>query len=375
MATIPSYFADFLSNIRLTNSQIDDCITGHTTLRKRLSNDENLASIIVDTFLQGSYRRSTAVRPFDEDKNVDVDVIVVTTLDRHKIKPQEALNKFKPFLEKHYAGKYTLQGRSWGIKLSYVDLDLVPTSVPSEAQKAMIKSASVLTTSALEEASDWTLKASWKPANQRDSSRLTSYLAKLEAEKKWQTEPLWIPDREAKIWDETDPIAQIDATSKKNGLCNGHFVSVVKCLKWWRVAKKPVPKYPKSYPLEHLTWRWCPDGIKTVAEGVVRTLENIRDRYKTEASMKLVPFLPDHGVPAHNVLGRLSGNDWTAFYNIVGEAASFARKAYDEEDVRKSAILWKEFFGDKFPDPPSESSKSGFTPRKEASIIAGGRFA
>jgi hypothetical protein len=40
MAAIASYFSDFLSEIRLTESQVEDCITGHSTLRKRLLEDE-----------------------------------------------------------------------------------------------------------------------------------------------------------------------------------------------------------------------------------------------------------------------------------------------------------------------------------------------
>ncbi|MGD2092106.1 MAG: ThiF family adenylyltransferase [Candidatus Aminicenantes bacterium] len=46
-------------------------------------------------------------------------------------------------------------------------------------------------------------------------------------------------------------------TQKKNKICNGQFVNVVKCLKWWRKAMQPVPKYPKSYPLEHLIFLHC----------------------------------------------------------------------------------------------------------------------
>ena len=42
MSTVPSYFKDFLSNIRLTDNQVNDLKTGHTTLRKRLEEDETL---------------------------------------------------------------------------------------------------------------------------------------------------------------------------------------------------------------------------------------------------------------------------------------------------------------------------------------------
>lgn len=383
MATIPTYFTDFLSEIRLTDAQIEDCKTGHKTLRERLMSDKDLAPILVDTFLQGSYRRATAVRPSEEGDLMDVDVIVVTTLDRHTTKAQEALNKFEPFLKKHYKDKYKLQGRAWGITLSYVALDLVPTSAPSESQKSVVKSAAVTNNKTLSEALDWELKPSWRPADER---RVTSgaFIAKLAEEKDWQKEPLWIPDREARRWDETDPLSQIDATARKNRSCNGHFVNVVKCLKWWRATQEPSPKHPKSYPLEHLTWANCPDATDSVARGVVGTLERIRDQYRLQASAKQTPWLADHGVPSHNVLGRVSGDDWAAFHGIVTTAADLARKAIDEPDVKKSAVLWKQLFGDRFPDPPSGPDendggdgprKGGYTPRKDVSIIGGGRFA
>lgn len=130
MSTVPTYFSDFLSNIRLSDNQINDLKTGHTILRERLLADEDLSPIIVSTFLQGSYRRSTAVKPKNGNRS-DVDIIVVTNLNSENTTPEDALNKFIPFLDKYYKGKYCKQGRSFGISLSYVDLDIVPTSAPS----------------------------------------------------------------------------------------------------------------------------------------------------------------------------------------------------------------------------------------------------
>ncbi len=153
MKKIDSYFSDFLSDIRLTQSQKSDLITGHTTLRDRLLRDEDLKPIIINTFLQGSYRRATAVRPLN-DKRADVDVIVVTNLDKEKITPQAAIDKFIPFVEKYYKGKYKIQGRSIGIELSYVDLDIVITSAPSEVDTEALKSRSVTSNLVLEDFSD-----------------------------------------------------------------------------------------------------------------------------------------------------------------------------------------------------------------------------
>jgi hypothetical protein len=60
---LPSYFTDFLSNIRPTPNQVDDYMCGHQTLRQRMQEDTRLSPILVSTFLQGSYRRATAIRP------------------------------------------------------------------------------------------------------------------------------------------------------------------------------------------------------------------------------------------------------------------------------------------------------------------------
>ncbi len=380
MSIISSYFNDFLRNIRLTDSQVQDCKKGHSILRERLHKDEDLKDIIVDSFLQGSYRRATAIRPFEDKKKSDVDVIVATKLDRNEVTPRQALDVFKSFLEKYYKGKYKAQGRSWGIELSYVELDLVPTSAPSEAVSQLIKSASVQTEQTLEEARDWRLSLEWRP------DRSLGGMLKLEkaADEQWRREPLWIPDREAQEWDKTHPLAQIVATQTKNANCNSHYVNVVKCIKWWRTTQRPQPKYPKSYPLEHLCWVNCLDGIQSVADGVVSTLECIRERYRTDAINNRTPRVLDHGVPEHDVLGRVSGDDFAAFHQHISEAAELARRAYDEEELRKSVILWRKLFGDRFPEPPPKrdddggeppDKPGGYTPRKDVSIIGGGRFA
>jgi hypothetical protein len=379
MSTVPSYFIDFLRNIRLTDSQVQDCRKGHSTLRERLHGDENLKDIIIGSFLQGSYRRATAVRPFEDQKKSDVDVIVVTKLDRNEVKPRQALDLFKPFLEKHYKGKFKAQGRSWGIELSYVELDLVPTSAPSEAVSQLIESASVQTEETLEEARDWRLSLAWRSGKPLGAIAIHEKAA----DEQWRKEPLWIPDREAQVWERTHPLAQIVATQTKNTNCNGHYINVVKCLKWWRTTQRPKPKYPKSYPLEHLSCVNCSDGIQSVAAGVVSTLECIRDNYQTDAMNKRTPWVSDHGVPEQNVLRRVSGGDFAAFHGYITEAADLARRAYEEEDLRESVIMWGELFGDRFPEPPPKKDsggeppdkQGGYTPRKGVSIIGGGRFA
>ncbi len=376
---LPTYFADFLKEIRLTDAQVDDAKCGHETLRKRLEGDETIAKILVSTFLQGSYRRATAIRPY-ADKRADVDVIVVTKLSQSEYTPAKAQELFFPFLDKHYKEKYTPQGRSIAIELGYVDLDLVITSAPSETDLGILKAESVISEETPEEVDDWRLVKSWLPLEKRNTLRAKSLMEAAMKEAEWQLSPLEIPDRDVQKWEPTHPLSQIRWTFQKNRLCNGHYVNVVKAIKWWRRINFEKPKYPKGYPVEHLIGQCCPDGIESVAEGVTRTLETIVANYGYYASVKEAPKFPDHGVPRHNVFKRVSGEDFAAFYAQVQGGAKIAREALDAETIGKSAPGWKKLFGAKFPDPPEgseendESTKGGYTPRRAVSVIGGGRY-
>ncbi|HQP39707.1 MAG TPA: hypothetical protein PLI95_31200, partial [Polyangiaceae bacterium] len=71
---LPTDFREFLQAIRPTENQRSDLQIGHKTLRKRLNADEDLKQCLVADFLQGSYKRSTAIRP-KGDRRSDVDII------------------------------------------------------------------------------------------------------------------------------------------------------------------------------------------------------------------------------------------------------------------------------------------------------------
>jgi hypothetical protein len=376
---IDTFFNDFLSEIRLTENQKNDLRRGHRTLRERLASDETLAKIIIATFLQGSYRRATAIRPVG-DKRADVDVIVVTNLDRFKVTPEEAIKDFIPFLEKYYKGKYRIQGRSIGIELSYVDLDIVITSAPSEVeQRNIYQSRSVTTELSLDEFSSkypWKLASGWD-----DNGLIKGYSTLNESARKaaeWTTKPLWIPDRDAKCWTETHPLQQIQWTWDKNAKTGGAYVNVVKSLKWFKLDKLVDVKHPKGYPLEHMTGDCCPDDITSVAEGVVRTMENFVSQYASFRMSQIVPNFPDRGVPTHNVWKRITKDDFNKFYDHMSNYAAIARKAFDAPKLEAQVKYWKELFGNKFPNPPKEKNNSaggGFTPREATSVISGSRFA
>lgn len=356
---LSSSFNQFLADIRLTSSMREDAITGHKTLRSRLLSDESVKDLIVSTFLQGSYRRSTAVRPIG-DRRADVDIVVVTRIKRSEYPdPDKAMNLFVPFLEKYYKGKYKKQGRSFCIELSYIDMDLVISSAPSEEEESRYNSSAIMSEQTLEEAQDWRLLKSWLPASGRSLAETNIFQEAMQREKEWQMQPLWIPDREAKLWRETHPLEQMRWTRQKNAATNTHYVNVVKAMKWWELVNYEGLR-PKGYPLEHLIGDCCPDNIASVADGIVSAFEKIITGYAAYALSKSKPFMPDRGLPSHDVFGRITGEQFEEFWNKVSIAAKIAREAYDAQSAEKSSKKWRELFGDKFPlseDGDSKNSK------------------
>ena len=372
---LESDFAEFLNDIRPTNSQRDDLQTGHKTLRARLRSDEDLSPVLVSDFLQGSYRRATAIRP-KNDRRSDVDIIVVTKLSEDEYTPEQALDEFEPFLEKHYEGKWKQQGRSFGIELSYVELDLVPTSAPTEAELELLRSASVTSDDDLAEALDWRLSLSWMSLASRGRIDARTSLDKARNDVE-SSQPLRIPDRDASVWEWTHPLEQIRWTRDKNSRTNTHFVNVVKALKWWRLENYEAPKHPKGFPLERLIGECCPNGIESVAEGVTQTLEKIVSDYALHVQTGDKLELPDYGVPENDVFKRISVDDFKKFYEQAEDGADLARRALDSTDRTESGNLWRELLGSKFPRPPGNggNKKSRYSHPTEPAAPGSGRFA
>ncbi len=375
-------FKDFLQEIRPTPNQREDRQTGHKILRERLNADEDLKKCLISDFLQGSYKRSTAIRP-KGDRRSDVDIIVVTKLSEDEYTPAQAMDLFKPFLNKYYKEKWRQQGRSFGIELSYVELDLVLTSAPSEAEVGILQSEALTTDDDLETAQDWRLHRSWlglEARRYRGDAR--TLLAEAKGDE-WKAQPLHIPDRDANKWEPTHPLAQITWTRDKNDRTNKHFVNVVKAIKWWRVENYAEPKHPKGFPLERLIGECCPDGIDSVAEGVVKVLEKIVSQYALLVQVGGKPQLPDYGAAIHDVFKRITAEDFKKFYEQTKDGAALARRALDSQDRTESGNLWRELFGNKFPKPPESgggggsggSNLGGYTPPTGPAVPGSGRFA
>ncbi|MCK4624706.1 MAG: nucleotidyltransferase [Phycisphaerae bacterium] len=376
---LPTCFKDFLTDIRPTTEQNKRMKEAHIDLQTRLRSDENLSPVLVTTFVQGSYRRHTALKAGNDD-HCDVDVVVVTRFDKNVQTPQQVLDAFKPFLEKNYKGRYEPQGRSWGIEWDdLVKLDLVPTAAPSESMMRIFEAEGI---------GAWSSEIGpWLTEDMQDKGlRVDPLFEAIQAARKdphWALEPLDIPDRDSQIWDRTHPLAQIEWTTEKNRQVNGHYINMVKALKWWRRETEPLPKYPKSYPLEHMLGLNCSNGLTSVALCVVDALERAVANYEEEAEVPQTPFLPDHGFPedqAPDVFGRLDPEDFAQFYKKLIGAAKVARYAIDCKSMRRSSELWRKLLGEDFPKAGADNDsgdgpEGGFTPPSAPRGVEQTRFA
>lgn len=372
MATLPSLFEQFLSDIRPTEKNKQDYKDGHETLRERLRENDAVSKYYVGDFLQGSYRRWTAVKPIGDEKS-DVDIILVTNLDKNDHSPAEAMENCEPFLEEHYSGQWERKHRAYQIDEESVELDLVLTAAPSEAMQdaigpdSSIGSLSVDAALDIGETEELLQGLGFEPGTKSDE---------------WKVDPLDIPDRELEIWEETHPLYTIAWTIDKNDRTNKHYVNVVKTIKWWRRTQVSEPERPKGYPLEHIVGWCCPDDIGSVAEGVTLTFEDIAQRYAAHAQNEETPFLGARGLPDNNVLARIDGEVFAAFHNNVVEAAELARQALDEEDPSTSRDLWHSLLGDEFPpygsdddDSHGEGQSAQFRSSSGSTSVSDQRFA
>ena len=77
----------------------------------------------------------------------------------------------------------------------------------------------------------------------------------------------------------------------KNNSCNGHYINVVKAIKWSHRFMRKDMKYPKGYPLEHMIGVCCPDSITSVAQGVTTNARKYRRSFYPGHSRRKDPIL------------------------------------------------------------------------------------
>jgi hypothetical protein len=310
--SIQDQFQRFLSDIEPSATTKSNASSAHTSLRAHLEQHEAFSQYYVSTFLSGSYKRNTAIRPITASGVVtrpDIDIIAVTShilLDCQS----EVLELLYSALEDKYgASCLTLNRRSVHVETSLADMDVVPIIAPTGMEGT-----------------------------------------------------LYIPDRDLKQWLETNPPGHTTWTTEMNEKSGGRFKPQVKLNKWWRRENPTRSKKPKGFVLECIVAE-CMDLEETqYAELFVGTLETIVSRYQYYIMARIVPWITDPGVPTNSVTSKVSFEEFEAYYNKVKKHAEIGRRAINETDEEKALTLWQQIFGARFPVPVVAESKSYLVP-------------
>ena len=285
-----SYFSGLLGAIEPNPASVTTAKNAHETLRSQLEKDEEACDANPDSYLAGSYARSTAIKDIK-----DVDIILMLDIDHTVTPPDVVVAWVQSLLQKYYT-KVRPQGRSVGVTTSTgFDLDVVPSVAMSHREG-----------------------------------------------------PLWIPDRDAGEWVSSHPKGQIAFGVSRNDATGGYYKQLVKIMKHWRDRLTPEAARVKSYILESLVAENIRFKPISYGHGVQEILQGIDTSYTPFVVAEIVPVISDPGYPSVNVAKRWKFDEFSVFMERVQDSRAIADAALAEDDRERSIALWRRLFGNIF---------------------------
>ncbi len=318
--TTQQQFVDLLSDIEPSQTTVDACSRAHATLRAGLATHEEFSKVHVETFLSGSYKRHTAIRPRLVSgvlQRPDVDVIVVTN-HKQDDKPRVVLDAMHDALDDAGYSSLKINRRSIAVTLAGVDMDVVPIIEDGDG-----------------------------------------YL---------------IPDVKLESWIATNPPAHTQWTIDTNEAAGRRFKPLVKLFKWWRREHLSDLNRPKGFILDCLVAEHMNYDQANYESLFIELLEGIRDTYRLEFLLGTVPFVEDPGVPGNNVFSNVTAEEFKTFYAKVEDQARLARRAKNESDDAEALKLWRGVMGPRFPASEKRSDRGSSDSLLRPAVGAGLTF-
>jgi Second Messenger Oligonucleotide or Dinucleotide Synthetase domain len=293
MATRDQAFARLRANLELTGLQEKTVAARQAGVRAAVERQLTVA----DSFLTGSYRRQTLIRPISR---ADVDIVVVLDREYRRRGPRAVLELVKRALLSEYTNhtKMSRNGQAVTIDFSDFMVDVVPAF-----------------------ARPW-----WTT---------------------WDEESWEICDSGSDRWIATNPKKHVAISSRANALHDGELVPRIKQLKAWnRTVGAPL----RSFHLEVLAWSifgrswWWYNGQEC-------DWDSARYFFK-KARGKLRESLSDPAGTGKDVGAYLHG---TALDEVVSKAESAFKRCQRAEEAAQSgnvAVMheaYRRVFGDYYP--------------------------
>lgn len=282
--TILQSFSTFKSNLEITGLQQGTVSTRQTNVRDAVK--EELT--VLDSFLTGSYSRSTMIAPLSE---ADIDIFVVLSSDYYEKDGQaKLLDKVKTVVKKTYTKTPNISRNGQAVTITFNDfvVDVVPAF------------------------------------NRKGGGYL-------------------IPNSAIGKWIATDPKAHVRIMSEHNKKHNGNLVPLVKMIKCWN---KNISFSFNSFHLEVMALQIL-DGIRIddLPSGARYFFDKAKD-YVKKKNPDPAGYNDDVGEYL-NTDAKISGaiSNMTTAYSRAVKAESFAQ----ENKIAEAVGEWRKIFGGKFP--------------------------
>jgi len=293
------YFKRFIGKISLNPTREDRINSALQNWESIFINDDEISSMFLDFYTQGSYSTSTAIKPKENDE-YDVDVVLLLDAD-DEYDARELLTFVYDRMKTKEQFKDKLKKKDRCIRVDYAGdfhVDIVPAK-PTDDEHILISS---------------------KNENE---------------------------------WIETNPAGFTSWVKERHSDNNYKLVNLVKLTKFWRDNKVGADTAPKSILLTALLGDFI-ESKTSDAETFVCSIEAIADGLD-EILVDGEPFYENPSLEGENLARDWNREKYDIFIRKITSLSEKARKALEEEDKEKSIDLWIDVFGDKFPKELSEA--------------------
>lgn len=282
--TIPQAFLKLKSNLEITDLQETTVSTRQKSVRAAL--DDGLD--VLDTFLTGSYSRSTMIAPLSE---ADIDIMAVLSASYFKQDGQASLlDTVKRVLKKTYPQTPDISRNGQAVTIAFSDfaVDVVPAF------------------------------------NRQGGGYL-------------------IPNSQNGTWISTDPTKHVSISAQANRAHHDMLVPLVKMLKCWN---RNIGRYFRSFHLEVLTWAILDSvTISSYSSGVRYFLDKGREKVKQQ-NPDPAGYSGDVG---YYLNSREKIEQAVSRFTTAYERALRAESYEAEGKIAAACAEWQKVFGDSFP--------------------------
>ena len=281
--TVQQAFSNFRSNLEITDLQTATVSTRQRNVREVVEAELT----VIDSFLSGSYSRSTMIAPLSE---ADIDIFVVLDPEYYSgTTPAALLDRVKRVLRKTYTKTPDISRNGQAVTITFTDfvVDVVPAF------------------------------------NRRGGGYL-------------------IPDSQKGTWLSTNPKVHVSISSKANADHNGDLVPVIKMVKAWN---REIDRYFRSFHLEVLAWTVF-DNVRI--SDFPSDIRYFFDKSRALVPQKN-PDPAGYGDDVGRYLNQAAARDGVSRLETALSRAHKAEEFAKNGRTREAIDEWRKVFGSRFP--------------------------